>query len=53
MTTKSAEYYMLVNEWAWSRSQVRLLRLKVDLGPVLESEFGQKWRYRALKACIG
>ena len=53
MTTESADYCMLVNEWAWSRSRVWLLRLEVDLGAVLESELGQKWRYGALKACIG
>ena len=53
MTTESADYCMLVNEWAWSRSRVCLLRLEVDLGSVLESELGQKWRYGALKACIG
>ena len=53
MTTKSTDYCMLVNEWAWSRSRVCLLRLEVDVGSVLESELGQKWRYGALKACIG
>ena len=53
MTTESADYCMLVNEWAWSRSRVCLLRLEVDLDSVLESELGQKWRYGALKACIG
>ena len=53
MQTESADYCMLVNEWAWSRSQVCLLRLEVDVGSVLESELGQKWRYGALKACIG
>ena len=53
MTTESADYYMLVNEWAWSRSQVCLLWLEEDLGSVLESGLGQKWRYGALKACIG
>ena len=37
MTTESADYCMLVNEWAWSRSRVCLLRLEVDLGSVLES----------------
>ena len=52
MTTESADYCMLVNEWAWSRSQAWLLRLEVDLGSVLESELGQKWRYGTLKACI-
>ena len=53
MQTESADYCMLVNEWAWSRSRVCLLRLEVDVGSVLESELGQKWRYGALKACIG
>ena len=53
MQIESADYCMLVNEWAWSRSRVCLLRLEVDLGSVLESELGQKWRYGALKACIG
>ena len=53
LTTDSADYCMLVNEWVWLRSQVCLLRLEVDLGSVLESELGQKWRYSALKACIG
>ena len=50
MTTKSADYCMLIDEWAWSKSQVCLLRLEVDLGSVLESELSQKWRYGALKA---
>ena len=53
LTTKSADYCMLVNEWAWLKSRVCLLRLEVDLGSVLESELGQKRRYGALKACIG
>ena len=48
MTTDSADYCMLVNEWAWLKS-VCLLRLQVDMGSVLESELGQKWRYGALK----
>ena len=51
LTNGSADYCMLVNEW--SRSRVCLLRLEVDLGCVLESELGQKWRYSILKACIG
>ena len=38
MTTDSADYCMLVNEWVWLRSQVCLLMLEVDLGSVLESE---------------
>ena len=29
------------------------LRPEVDKGAVLESELGQKWRYGALKACVG
>jgi len=44
MTTDSADYYMLVNEWMWSRSRDCLLRAEVDIGAVLESELGQKWR---------
>jgi len=43
MATDSAEYYMLVNEWVWSKSRDCLLRPKVDMC-VLESELGQKWR---------
>ena len=46
---KSADYCMLVNEWAWLTSQVCLLRLDVELASVLESKIGQKWRYGALK----
>ena len=42
LTTQSAEYCMLVNEWAWLRSQLCLLRLEVEFGTVLESELGQK-----------
>ena len=53
LTTESADYCMLGNEWAWLRSRVCLVRLEVELGAVLESELGQKWRYGALKACIG
>ena len=44
---------MLFNEWAWLMSQVCLLRLEVVLASVLEPELEQKWRYGALKACIG
>ena len=32
---------------------VCLPRLEVDLGSVLESELGQKWRYSVFKASIG
>ena len=53
LPTESADYCMIVNEWAWLRSQLCLLRLKVDLGSVLKSELGRKWRYGALKACLG
>ena len=48
----TADYCMLVNEWAWLRSRVCLLRLEVDLGSVLESELGQKWRYNLLTHCM-
>ena len=44
---------MLVNEWAWLRSQVCLLRLEVELGVVLESELGQKWEIRCIKGMYG
>ena len=30
-----------------------LLWPEVDMSTVLESEHGQKWRYGALKACVG
>ena len=53
VATDSAEYYMLVNEWVWSKSRDCLLRPAVDMGAVLESELGQKWRGGALKACVG
>ena len=53
MTTESAEYHMLVNEWAWLRSQVCLLRLEVELCAVLESELGQKWEIRCIKDMYG
>ena len=52
LTTESADYCMLINEWAGLRLQVCLLRLEVDLGSVLESELGQKWRYGAIKTCV-
>ena len=31
MATNSADYYMLVNEWVWSKSRDCLLRLEVDI----------------------
>ena len=43
MTADRADHCMLVNKWGWSRSWVRLLRLEVDLGSVLESELGQRY----------
>ena len=42
MTTESADYCMLVNEWTWLRSQVCILRLEVDLSSVLVSELVRK-----------
>ena len=48
---ESADYCMLINDWAWLTSRVCLLRLEVELVSILESELGQKWRYSALKAC--
>ena len=33
-----------VNEWVRSNSRDCLLRPEVDIGAVLESELGQKWR---------
>ena len=37
MATDSANYYMLVNEWVWSKLRDCLLRPEVDMGAVLES----------------
>ena len=53
LTNESADYCMLINEWAWLMSQVCLIRLEVHLGSALESGLGQKWRYSVLEACIG
>ena len=41
MATVSADYYMLVDEWVWSKSRDFLLRPGLDMGAVLESELGQ------------
>ena len=49
LLTVSADYCMLVNEWAWLRSQVWLFSLKVHLGLFLESELRQ---IGALQACV-
>jgi len=54
MATTSADYYMLVHEWVWSKSRDCLLWPEVDTGAVLESELGQKWRYvRCIKGMCG
>ena len=50
---ESAGYCIFDNEWAQLTSLVCLLRVEMELGSVLESELGQKWRCGALKACIG
>ena len=42
LPTESADYCMLVNEWARLRSQVCLLSLKLHSGWFLESELRQK-----------
>ena len=34
MATNSADYYMLVNEWVWSKSRDCLLRPEVDMDAV-------------------
>ena len=52
MTTNSAEYCMLVNEWAWAKLRVCLLKLEMDAGSVLESELRQKRKCGELKAYI-
>ena len=45
MATNSADYYMLVNEWVWSKSRDCLLGLEVDMGSVLESETEMEIRW--------
>ena len=42
LPTESADYCMLVNEWAWLRLRVCLLSLKVHLSSFLDSELRQK-----------
>ena len=42
---ESADHCMLVNEGAWLRSRVCLLRLEVELGSALESELWHKWSW--------
>ena len=42
LPTENADYCMLANEWGRLRSRVCLLRLRVCLGSVLESELRQK-----------
>ena len=41
MATDSADYYMLVNEWVWSKSQDCLLRPEVDMGAVWSQSLGR------------
>ena len=41
LPTEIADYCMLINEWAWLRSRVCLLRL---IDSVLESELRQKMK---------
>ena len=44
MATDSVDYYMLVNEWVWSKPRDYLFRLEVDRDALLDSELGQKGR---------
>ena len=49
LPTENADYCMLVNEWAWLRSRVCLLSLKVHMLKVVSSEKnsglrGRKWK---------
>ena len=37
MATDSADYYMLVNDWVWSKSRDCLLRPEVDMGVSMQS----------------
>ena len=52
MATNSADYYMLVNEWVWSKSRDCLLRPEVDMGSVLESELAEM-EIRCVKGMCG
>ena len=49
MTTNSANYCMLVNEWAWSKSQVCLLRLEVDTGAVRDWTEMEIWCIKGMR----
>ena len=49
MTTESANYCILVNEWVWSRSRVCLLRLEVDLG----SAWSRAWTEMEMRCVKG
>ena len=42
LPTENTDYCILVNERAWLRSQISLLRLEVHLDSVLESKLRQK-----------
>ena len=49
---QKACYCKFIKDWAWLKSPVCLLWLKVHLDSVLESEFQQKQKYNVLKVCI-
>ena len=53
LPTENDDCGMFINDWVCLRSQICLLRLEVDLGSLLVSKLGQKWRYGVLLACIG
>ena len=42
LSTDSADYYVLVDEWVWSKSRDCFFRPEVDVGAVLESELGDR-----------
>ena len=44
MAPNSADYYMVINEWVWSKLRDCLLRPEIDMCAVFESELGQKAR---------
>ena len=42
LPAENDDYCMIINEWAWLRSQACLIEVKVHLGSVLKSELRQK-----------
>ena len=53
MATNSADYYMLVNKWVWSKSRDYLLSPEVDMGSVWSQSLdrnGDKVRERHVRA---